>query len=106
MSEEKKYSLAPSTTRTVLIPHQGSAHASGGSLCGSAYAERTASTAESVNEVAAHGDTGAVSVQAFLDTEGREIWHGPHGRISLSAACLELILLFLLSSTSNPWAVL
>lgn len=51
-----------------------------------------ASTGESLNEVVARGDTGVVLVPASLDTEGGEIWHGPHRHISLSTACLELIL--------------
>lgn len=58
------------------------------------YAEGRASTRESLHEVMALGDTGVVSVPAFLDGEGREIWHRPHRRISVSMACLELILLF------------
>lgn len=57
-------------------------------------AEGRAATRESLNEVVAHCDTGVMPVPDYLQREGREIWHGPHRRISLSVACLELILLF------------
>lgn len=42
----------------------------------------------------ARGDTGVVSVPAFLGREGREARHGPHRCTSLGTAHLELSLLF------------
>lgn len=70
----------------------GSAHRAKRSLA--QCAEGKAATRGSLNEVVAHGGTGVMSVPDYLQREGREIWHGPHRRISLSVACLELIPLF------------
>lgn len=66
----------------------------------SASAGGRSSTRESLNEVVACGDTAVVFVPASLNTEGGEIWHGPHMHKSLSTACLRLIL-SLLSPTSG-----
>lgn len=48
----------------------GSARQAGGSLA-QQDAEGRASTRESLNEVVAHGDTGVVSVPAFLEKEAK-----------------------------------